>query len=195
MRASAFLSALALLGSVPAAALTPLTIVDRNTRSEWIESQAWGGGARFLFQSDETIERAMPRGYSLGGGGPEFTLGCSRRGAGSVWRFRVDFSPPGNGITGADEQARNRADAYYFGAPGIVTLIDEMDGEMGRFPLRPSVDGGGLETGPLEPADVERFLNASGIRAEAPRLRFESGTIGLQGVFLAMRQTPCGVTR
>jgi hypothetical protein len=192
---------LALPGSLPAAASaaatpTRLTVSDMRTRSEWIESRAWGGGARFLFLSDDNIERRMPRGYSLGGGGPEFTFGCSRPDPSrSHWRFRVDFSPAGNGITGADERARSRADAYYFGAPGVVILIDEMDDEMGRFPLRPGADGAGLETGPLPPADVERFMNASGIRAETPRIRFESGTIGLQRVFLALAQTPCGVRR
>lgn len=172
----------------------PLTVVDRSTQADWIESRAWGGGARFLFSLDDKMP--LPSGLSLGGGGPEFTFGCSSPDPGrSAWRFRVSFSAAGSGITGADEQARNRADAHYFGKPGVVVLLNEMDEEMGRFPLRVDPTAGGLETGALSPADVKRFLNASVIRAETPRLRFEAGTAMLQGVIGGIARPPCGAVR
>lgn len=198
MRRTATVAGIGLALSAPLASANaerprqaPLTVVDRSTQADWIESQAWGGGARFIFFVDG--KPPLPSGLSLGGGDPEFTFGCSSPNpAGSVWRFRVSFSAAGSGITGADEQARNRADAHYFGMPGTVVLINEMDEEMGRFPLRVDPTGGGLETGALSPADVKRFLNASAIRAETPRLRFEAGTAMLQGVIGGIARPPCG---
>jgi hypothetical protein len=182
-----------LAAGVPATAQTPLSATERGARQEWISHQAWGGGARFLFDLSELGPGDSNLNY-LGGGAPQFVLGCTdddpQR---SRWRFRVDFTPAGSGITGEDERLAARGVAYYFGAPGDLILIDEMDGEMGRLPLRRAVDGGGLETAPLSHAEVRRFFDASAIRVATPRLRLESGMIGLLTTVRAMRQTPCGV--
>lgn len=177
----------------PAAAQTPLAATERGGRQEWIGYEAWGGGARFLFELGELAPNNANLNY-LGGGAPEFVIGCTHREPQrSRWRFRVDFTPPGSGITGEDERLAARGTAYYFGARGQLILIDEMDGEMGRLPLRRAADGRGLETAPLSYAQVRRFFDASGLRVVTPRLRLESGTIGLMTTVRAMQQTPCGV--
>lgn len=178
----------------PVAAQPPIAATEGGARSEWIEYQAWGGGARFLFSMDGSHGPGARSLRYMGGGAPQFVLGCSGPDPSrSHWRLRVDFTPPGSGISAEDERLAERGRAHYFGASGAVVLRDEMDREMGRFPLRRAADSGGLETAALSRAQVRRFLDASAVRAVTPRLQLEAGTVGLRRTVRAMQQTPCSV--
>lgn len=178
--------------SFPAVATssTPIKVVDRGSRSEWMEASGWGGGVAFVFGLKHGIAKDAPSLHFLAGGAPEFTFGCtSRDESKSHWRFRVGATPPGQGISGEDEMAHEQGMAHYFGAAGMLILFDEMDKEMRRFPLLPKY--GALETDRLTPDDVQSFRDASAIRAETPRLIFESGTINLHGALNKMPKLPC----
>ncbi|MBL1257834.1 hypothetical protein [Methylocystis sp. Sn-Cys] len=79
--------------------------------------------------------------------------------------------------------------AYYFGAPGTVILIDEMDKEFKRVPIL--VTGSGtLETGRLTREEVKSFTDASQIRVETPRVVFDTRALGASGLHL-MPKLPC----
>lgn len=191
-RAAAVVVAIQMLASLPAVAASPapLKVVDRDPRANWIEAHSWGGGVRFVFELEQSSAAGSPASSFLAGGAPEFTLGCANPDpAKSYWRFRVGSTPPGSGITSRDEIAHEKGMAHYFGAPGTLVLFDEMDKEMKRFPLLPK--NGALETERLEREDVQSFLNASAIRAETPRILFESGTVMLKGALDKMSKLPC----
>ena len=173
-----------------AASSAPLKTIDRGARVRMDREPRLGRRRPFFFELEQSREAGAPSLNFLAGGGPEFTLGCtSIDAAKSYWRFRVDFTPPGQGITGRQEIAHEKGVAHYLGAPGTIILFDETDKEMKRFPLQPN--NGGLETERLEREDVQSFLNASAIRAETPRIVFESGTLMLKGSLDRMSKLPC----
>ncbi|MBL1257835.1 hypothetical protein JJT62_13445 [Methylocystis sp. Sn-Cys] len=184
--------ALQMLASLPAIAASPapLRAVDRDPRANWIEAFDWGGGARFVFDLKQSKEAGAPSLNFLAGGAPEFAFGCADQDpTKSYWRFRVGATPPGSGITSRDEIAHERGMKYYFGAPGMLVLLDEADKEIKRTPLTPR--NGALETAALRQDDVRAILNASAIRAETPRIYFESGTSALKATIDRNAKLPC----
>ncbi|WBJ98512.1 hypothetical protein [Methylocystis parvus] len=78
---------------------------------------------------------------------------------------------------------------YYFGAPGTLILLDEADKEIKRVPLAPRNDA--LETAALTRDDVQTILNAFVIRAETPRIFFESGTSELKATIDGNAKLSC----
>jgi hypothetical protein len=172
---------LQLLAALPALAASPapLRAVDRDPRATWFEAYDWGGGARFVFDLKQSKEAGAPSLNFLAGGAPTFTFGCAEpEPAKSYWRLRVGASEPGSGITAKEQITREMGMKYYFGAPGTIALLGEMDKEIKRIPLAPR--NGALETPNLTHDDVQAFLNASAIRAETPRIYFESGASALK---------------
>jgi len=187
----AFLVTVCLAGLISSpAASEPIRIVDRGSRSEWIEYRAWGGGARFVFELPPRNDRNSRALDFLAGGAPEFAFGCtSLDPSKSYWRFRVEFSAPGTGIAGQEEAAYEAGIARVLGAPGEIILFDEIDKEMRRMPLRPTNNG--LETDRLTEEEVDAFLSASAIRAATPLIVFESGTLMLKSAIDIQPNLPC----
>ncbi|MBG0808370.1 hypothetical protein IY145_03145 [Methylosinus sp. H3A] len=184
--------ALQMLVALPAMAASPapLRAVDRNPRANWIEAFDWGGGARFVFDLKQSQEAGAPSLNFLAGGAPEFSFGCADQDpTKSYWRFRVGATPPGSGITSRDEIAHEKGMKYYFGAPGMLVLLDEVDKEIRRTLLTPR--NGALETAALTQDDVQAILNASAIRAETPRIFFESATSALKATIDGNSKLPC----
>lgn len=184
--------ALQMLVALPAMAASPapLRAVVRDPRANWFEAYDWGGGARFVFDLKQSKEAGAPSLDFLAGGAPIFTFGCAEpEPAKSYWRLRVGASEPGSGITGKAEIVHEKGMKYYFGASGTLVLLGEMDKEIKRIPLAPR--NGALETAALTHDDVEAILNASAIRAETPRIYFESGTSALKATIDGNAQLPC----
>lgn len=184
--------AIQMLASLPAMAASPapLRAVDRDPRATWTEAYSWGGGVRFVFDIEQSREAGAPSLNFLAGGAPEFTFGCADPDpTKSCWRFRVAATPPGSGITRKDVIAHEKGMKYYFGAPGTLILLGAADKEIKRFPLLPK--NGALETAPLAHEDVQSVLNAFAIRAETPRIFFESGTFMMKGSLDKMSKLPC----
>jgi hypothetical protein len=183
---------LQMLAALPALAASPslLRVVDRDPRATWIEAYDWGGGARFVFELQQSREAGAPSLNFLAGGAPEFAFGCADQDpTKSYWRFRVGATPPGSGVTSRDEIAHERGMKYYFGAPGTVILFDEMDKELERFPLVVT-SWGTLETGRLTREEVKSFTDASQIRVETPRVIFDTRAVMYDPIYLS--KLPCG---
>lgn len=183
---------LQMLAALPALAASPapLRAVDRDPRATWFEAYDWGGGARFMFDLKQSKEAGAPSLYFLAGGALTFTFGCAEpEPAKSYWRFRVGASEPGSGITAKEEIVHEKGMKYYFGASGTLVLMGEMDKEIKRIPLAPR--NGALETAALTHDDVQAILNASAIRAETPRIYFESGTPALKATIEGNANLPC----
>lgn len=155
-----------------------------------MESHAWGGGARYVFDGPQ--ERS-PKGKAwafMGGAAMEFTLGCnSFDAAKSVWRFRASPGALGSGVTGETERAFEEGVARVFGKAGQVVLIDASNREFARFDLRPRLNG--LEVGPLNREQVEMFFSAAAIRAQTPELMLESGTNKLRSEIAGIARLAC----
>ncbi len=178
-----------ILASLPveAAPREKLEVIDSSTRSEWIkDDRAWGGGVRFYFL--DAKHKSGPPDLT-----PNFALGCGRADpAKSVWRFLVELAPLGSDASGEEETAYMKNKAYYFGAQGTVILIDEMDKELKRVPIRATARGT-LETGRLAREEVKSFTDASRIRVETPRVVFDTRALGASGLHL-MPKLPCATS-
>lgn len=162
--------------------------VDLRGTGPWQETRAQGGGA--------TYDLPVPTRNSgaqlafLAGSTFRFRLGCnSFDAAQSRWQFRVEMTAPGTGITGAQEQALEEGIAHALGAPGTVTLLDEMDKETRRLPIRPGLRV--LETEPLGPAEMKAFLDASMIRVETERVFLLSGTAFMPLILQQLKSPAC----
>lgn len=166
----------------------PPAIVERDSRREWIESNAWGGGVRYVFGEPEkgaTVSLQIP-----GGAAFEFVFGCQDSNpATSYWRFRVGATPAGSGVTEASEIAYDKALKRLFGVPGTMVLLDDRNRETRRIALSPRNDG--LETGALREDEVQAVLNASAIRAEGPGFLLETGTFQLGATLQKQRKLRC----
>lgn len=180
------IAGLRIVASLPveAAPREKLLVIDSSTRSEWvIDEHAWGGGVRFDFPNAK--HKSGPPDLT-----PNFALGCnSIDPAESVWRFLVELSPLGSAASGEEETAYMKNKAYYFGAPGTVILIDEMDREFKRVPIRATASGA-MGTGRLTREEVTSFTDASQIRVETPRVVFETRALRAGSLHL-MRKLPC----
>lgn len=170
--------------SVAASPREKLEVIDSSARSEWvIDEHAWGGGVRLYFLDAE--HKSGPPDLM-----PNFALGCDRIDpAKSVWRFLVELAPLGSDASGEEETAYMKNKAYYFGAPGTVILIDEMDKEFKRVPILVTASGA-LETGRLTREEVKSFTDASQIRVETPTVVFETRALRAGSLHL-MRKLPC----
>lgn len=170
------------------AVAAPPAIVERDSRSEWIESYAWGGGARYVFgEPAKGVSAAL---QIPGGAAFEFVFGChDSNPATSYWRFRVGATPAGSGVTEASEIAYDKALKRLFGVPGAMVLLDDRNRETRRIALTPRIDG--LETGALREDEVQAVLNASAIRAEGPGFLLETGTVLLRVTLEKQRKLRC----
>lgn len=174
------LSVLAMATLVPVsptigdAAFIPPTIVEHAETSDWSESHAWGGGARHVFADPGS---AVGRDLALPGGAAiEFVVGCRSDAASGkgYWRFRVGATPPGSGVTAADEKAYAEALKQLFGTRASLVLVDAGGQRTDVLELRP-VDGG-LETVALWDEVKAAMFNASAIRVESSRFVLETGS-------------------
>jgi hypothetical protein len=128
----------------------------------------------------------------LYGGAPQFTLGCSSQNAATgIWRFRIDFSPPGsviNRIPGAEAHHDNGI-RNVMSRDGTVTLYGELGRPFANFTVKSTETG--LETARLSGADVQKFIDASMIKVETPLLTFEAGTNSLGALKEIRAKLPC----
>lgn len=160
--------------TIGVAASFPPAIVEHGETADWSESHAWGGGVRHVFsEPGNTVagDLSLPGGAAI-----EFVLGCRADAVSGkgYWRFRIGATPPGTGVTTADEQAYGKAVKRLFGTPASLVVVDAAGRETDRLDLRP-VDGG-LETVGLWDEVMAAMFDASAIRVESSRFVLETGS-------------------
>lgn len=179
-RRLALLSFLVIAAAVPVgpivatAAASPPALVEHGETADWSESHAWGGGVRHVFAELGTAgagDLSLPGGAAI-----EFVFGCradALSGKG-YWRFRVGATPPGTGITAAEEKAYGKAVNRLFGTAASLVVVDASGRATDRLALEP-VDGG-LETVGLWDEVIAAMFGASAIRVESSRFVLETGS-------------------
>ena len=159
---------------VAVAASPPPTIVEHGETADWSESHAWSGGVRHVFAEPG---KAGADALTLPGGAAiEFVFGCRADAVSGkgYWRFRVGATPPGTGITAAEEKAYGKAVNRLFGKAASFVVVDASGRETDRLALEP-VDGG-LETIGLWDEEIAAMFGASAIRVESSRFVLETGS-------------------
>ncbi len=171
------------------AASFPPSLVEHGATADWSESHAWGGGVRHVFSDPG---RAGAGDLSLPGGAAiEFVFGC-RADASSgkgYWRFRVGATPPGTGITAAQEKAYATAVKRLFGTPASLVVVDGEGRETDRLDLQPVDDG--LETVGLWDEVIAGMFDASAIRIEGARFVLETGSRAMKATLDAHPRIRC----
>lgn len=179
-RRLALLPFLAIAAAVPAgpivaaAASSPPALVEHGETADWSESHAWGGGVRHVFAEPGNAgagDLSLPGGAAI-----EFVFGCRADAVSGkgYWRFRVGATPPGTGITAAEEQAYGRALKRLFGTRASLVVVDAEGRKTDVLDLQP-IDGG-LETVGLWDEVMASMFGASAIRVESSRFVLETGS-------------------